>query len=522
MMRNLGRRSNRKQLSFVVVAGMVMAMFAATMPATAATSAAAATSVRTGGDTSAEKPMTEEDARKALDAAKKVKRSQGVRGARQVVPGRHVSGRPDATIALTDLWNAKDSLGRSSKAAARELLRRPKALTQTCSDVICVHYTPGKGGDKASVAYAKQVRDVVTKVHKLYVKAGYRKPAADKAVTPGKVDIYLQNLYDEGYYGYCAPETKVSQKAATAYCVLDNDYAASEYGSSNTPTENLRVTAAHEYFHAVQFAYDAGEDRWMMESTATWAEDEVYDSINDNRQYLAYGQLEDQRKPMDNSSPSNLGIYGNWIFFRYLSEKFTKKRGDLPAVILGIWNRTPSTYSTTAIRQALAERGTTLKREYVRFAAANLAPSKTYSEGRAYYPPVHDGRKVLPAKRQTVGGKFTLKHLTYASQRLVPKKVGKGWKLRVKVDVARTNANAAVVSVFRTDGTRGVYHLKPNRKGIATKTIKSFSSKRIRKVEVTFANASSNFKCGQGTAFTCHGTASPDRATHRWWAKTYR
>lgn len=518
-MRNIARRITRKQRSFALIAGMVVATFAATMPATGST---AATSVRTGGDTSVEQPVTEKAARAALAEAKKIKRNQSVRGIRQFVPGRHVAGRPDATIALTDLWNAKDALDGSNKAAARELLARPRAATQTCSDVVCVHYTPGKGGDKASATYATQVRDVVTKVHNVYVKAGYRKPAADKAVTPGKVDIYLENLYDEGYYGYCAPETKVSKTAATAYCVLDNDYATSEYGTINTPTENLRVTAAHEYFHAVQFAYDAGEDRWMMESTATWVEDEVYDSINDNRQYLAYGQLEDQRKPLDNSSASNLGIYGNWIFFRYLSERFAKERGDLPEVVLSVWNRAPSTYSTTAIRQALAARGTTLKLQYTRFAAANLAPSKSYSEGGAYYPPVYDGRTALPAKRQTVDGQFTLKHLTYASQRLVPKNVGRGWKLRVKVDVARPSANAAVVSVFRTDGTRGVYYLKPNSQGIATKTIEGFSSKRIRKVEVTFANASSNFKCGQGTAFSCHGIASPDKATHRWWAKTYR
>lgn len=518
-MRNIARRINRKQRSLVLIAGMVVATFAATMPATGSTPAA---SVMTGGDTSAEQPVTEKTAREALAAAKKVKRNQSVRGTRQVVPGRHVAGRPDATIALADLWNAKEALDGSNQVAARELLARPRAATQTCSHAVCVHYTPGKGGDRASVAYANQVRDVVTKVHNIYVKAGYRKPAADKSVTPGKVDIYLENLYDEGYYGYCAPETKVSKTAATAYCVLDNDYATSEYGSMNTPTENLRVTAAHEYFHAVQFAYDAGEDRWMMESTATWVEDEVYDGINDNRQYLAYGQLEDQRKPLDNSNVSNLGIYGNWIFFRYLSERFTRERGDLPAVVLDVWNRAPSAHSTLAIRRALAARGTTLKAQYARFAAANLAPRKTYSEGRAYYPPVYDGRKALPAKRQTVSGRFTLKHLTYASQRLVPKKVGKGWKLRVKVDVARPNANAAVVSIFRTDGTRGVYYLKPNRDGIATKTIKGFSSKRIRKVEVTFANASSNFKCGKGTAFSCRGVASPDKATHRWWAKTYR
>ena len=47
------------------------------------------------------------------------------------------------------------------------------------------------------------------------------------------------------------------------------------------------MTAAHEFFHAVQFAYDAADDQWFMESTATWMEDEIYDDVNDNLQYLS-------------------------------------------------------------------------------------------------------------------------------------------------------------------------------------------------------------------------------------------
>ena len=146
---------------------------------------------------------------------------------------------------------------------------------------------------------------------------------------------------------------------------------------------------------------------------------------------LALGRMADHVKR---------GRSGDWVYFvinRYVNPTnlcvldcafcdFAKKRGDLPEVVLSIWNRAPSTYSTTAVRQALAARGTTLKLQYARFAAANLAPAKGYSEGGAYYAPVYDGRTALPAKRQTVDGQFTLKHLTYASQRLVPKKVGKG------------------------------------------------------------------------------------------------
>ena len=49
-----------------------------------------------------------------------------------------------------------------------------------------------------------------------------------------------------------------------------------------TSVNPMRVTAAHEFFHAIQFAYDVDEDLWFMEGTATWVEDEVYD--DDQRQ----------------------------------------------------------------------------------------------------------------------------------------------------------------------------------------------------------------------------------------------
>ena len=59
---------------------------------------------------------------------------------------------------------------------------------------------------------------------------------------------------------YCASDDPTTSRNAWAYCVLDNDYSPSEFGTRNTPAQNFQVTAAHEYFHAVQFGYDVGED----------------------------------------------------------------------------------------------------------------------------------------------------------------------------------------------------------------------------------------------------------------------
>ena len=38
--------------------------------------------------------------------------------------------------------------------------------------------------------------------------------------------------------------------------MLDNDYAPAQFPSGTSPQNNLTVTAAHEFFHAVQYAYD--------------------------------------------------------------------------------------------------------------------------------------------------------------------------------------------------------------------------------------------------------------------------
>ena len=120
----------------------------------------------------------------------------------------------------------------------------------------------------------------------------------------------------------------------SAYCAFDDNFT--EF-TGQSPTENLQVTAAHELFHAVQFAYDYFEDGWFMEATATWAEDEVYDDVNDNRQYLPESPLGQPGQPMDQFI--GLRQYGDWIFFRYLTERFPKSRGGLPVVVREIWER---------------------------------------------------------------------------------------------------------------------------------------------------------------------------------------
>ena len=69
------------------------------------------------------------------------------------------------------------------------------------------------------------------------------------------------------------------------YLVLDNDYSPFEFPGTK-PIQDLQVTFAHEYNHILQFGYDAFQDPWFAESTATWMEDQVYNGIDDYLRYV--------------------------------------------------------------------------------------------------------------------------------------------------------------------------------------------------------------------------------------------
>ncbi len=111
----------------------------------------------------------------------------------------------------------------------------------------------------------------------------------------GKYDVYLVNL-GSSYLGATFPETTYTPGGEThvwtSYLELDNNYTG--YPLYHEQYQWLSVTAAHEFFHAIQFGYDAYEAEvegenlkpYWMEMSAVWMEDQVFDQINDYIYYL--------------------------------------------------------------------------------------------------------------------------------------------------------------------------------------------------------------------------------------------
>ena len=244
---------------------------------------------------------------------------------------------------------------------------------------------------------------------------GYRAPLPDRGTTPAgtandegpdtRLDVYLGDIGKNGYYGYAATD-RTNPRTSSAYLVLDDDFK--DFAGSATPEQLLRVTAAHEFFHIVQFAYDQYEDGWFMESTATWMEERVYDSVNDNRQYLPASALALPGRSLDYPLTTSTA-YGNWIFFEFLSRRLGGARGEVDVVA----GRQP-TASTPRWRSAgpSTAEGTSLRARFAGFAANNLYPARTYAEGRNYRRPPVAATYTLSSSKPGTGSRTTrLDHL---------------------------------------------------------------------------------------------------------------
>ncbi|WP_370290624.1 MXAN_6640 family putative metalloprotease [Nocardioides sp.] len=449
------------------------------------------------------------------------------------------AGGKDLTLALRDLALRKADLAPADRRTAARLLARPTdsrngtgdgnctdegeiaCYTTTeqrpvCGPTICVHYV-ATTKDAATLTYAQQVLTRMEGVASQYVAAGYRRPlpdgtTGDTAGNPsGRFDVYLAdlNVPDLGQlYGFCAPEVPTQNTlhtTSTAYCALDNDFAASQFGTANSPAENLAVTAAHEFFHAIQFAYDVGEDTWIVEATATWAEDQLFDSVNDNLQYLPFGPLGRPQQRLD----SSFGItpYGSWIFFRYLSERFPRAQAGLPVIIRRIWEFLGARrYSVQGVALALRELRTDLPLQFSYFTAWNRQPRTYYSEGASYRPaPLRLSYRIGASASRTTT--FDLEQLSAKHFRYTPSMSG-AWTLRVRVNMSSIAAGGSAIITVKPRG-KAPYLRKMALNASGDGVLAVPFGSRVDWIELDAINASTRFaRCGSlgtNTDATCQG-----------------
>lgn len=453
----------------------------------------------------------------------------------------------DLTMAMRDLFLTRDSLSGKERDRADSLLARPTdgsgpsyepkypdgGSQRTCSNVVCVHYVTG-GTDGASRGFAVDVRNAVTTAHRRIVGRGFRGPLNDAGRGgDNRPDVYLADIgRDVGVFGYAVADRRRAGwgRGAGGYVVLDNDYREFCVNGCSNATVNrlMKATAAHEYFHAVQFGYDYAEDVWFMEATATWMEDEVFDGINDNVNYLSSSPsaLQTPRVPID---AADANPYANWIFFRHLSERYGAK------VVRKAWNkadawrgydgsrRPKDHYSLKALKGAVkygVNGNWTV--EFANFAMNNRRPGRHYQEGRSQnYPsaPLKTRfRHFKDNRKRTMGVKRS--HLTSATYRYKPAgKLRWGWRLRVRVHgPSHGQGGYAMAEInLKNGGIKRVYFYL----GGDGKQVKKlpYGKSKVNWVEFTVVNASTRYRCNQDKPDnTCDGVALDEN--EKFWIAT--
>ena len=444
-------------------------------------------------------------------------------------PGAHRPGPHDATGVLRRLRAALPALHGRELAHAQRLLARPtedsdpyglaysKGVRTVCTQHVCVHWVI-EGPDAPSLAdtdhsgsadWAETTAAVFEEVWAKEVGSlGYRAPLPDAASGEnggdGRLDVYLADVGAEGYFGWCTTDDPASfaHRAVSAYCILDEDYANPDFDGLS-PRAALEVTAAHEFFHAVQFAYDWLEDLWLMEGTAAWIEDVVYDGVNDNFRYLR-----EDSPIVEPGVPLDLGRrgfeYGAWIFWRYLSER----HGN--AIVRRVWNHAGASsgsgdFSLAAVRRALAERHSSFERAFAGFAAANAEPAGSYQEG-GRYPRAGRTVSILGGARWSSGPQTA--RVAHLASHVVAFRPAGGHVLRIAVDLPQRAARASVVVVPRVGRPR-IRRIRVDGAGHGIAYV-PFSPATVERVDLVLANAGTRYTCWRGTDLSCHGVALDD------------
>ena len=466
----------------------------------------------------------------------------------------------DATPILRDLAARLPDLSGADRASARAILSRPtdnfyqdehhytapQGQRRSACDALrqlCFHWVlttrdapPLADSDSNGIPDAvDETRMTFGEVYDLEVGTyDYHAPLSDASSDEtggnGNTDIYLADLGGDSIpsFGYCTTDDPNAFDQnylyfdVSAYCVVDEDFANPVYGGID-PADARAVTAAHEFFHAIQFSYDWFEDLWLMEGTAMFMEGQFRPDVKDRIRYLDDSALTSPSTPVDRGADGF--EYGAWIWWRFLVENF----GELadPLVIRQIWERAdgssdtdgggPDTagrddYSLQAARRVLAARGFSFRALFGKFARVNRTPARFYSEG-ASYPRARLARTYYlgRGRRGTEWQSTRLRHLASRYFAFKPgRRASSNGSLRVRVDLPRRwRGPEAYLLVLRTSGSRYARKFALDSNGDGVRSV-AFGRGTIREVDLVLTNASTRMSCGRGTFYSCSGVGADD------------
>jgi hypothetical protein len=364
-----------------------------------------------------------------------------------------------------------------------------------CSPHLCVHWVV-QGLDAPELSdrngdgvpdFVETVLRVAERVHTVEnEKLGWREPRSDgrRGGRRGKTDVYLSQIGGE-LFGYAAPDRGQATKEHRiprrlhGYLVLDNDYSTFEFPGTK-PLEDLQVTFAHEYNHILQFGYDAYQDPWFAEASATWMEDQVFNGIDD---YLRYVRrwVKLYETPL---TANSIKEYGSAVWNQWLARRYG------PGIVRKAWagsiDARPGGFSVASYERALRASGPSeLSHDFTRFAAAvaEWRTGKGFRESRLFPDARRQGHLPLGGRPLT----RMLNHTTFQLLRVRPRR---GRAVVVHLQAPRGTA-AGVALVGRLGSER---HGRPKvriayRRGGGELTVRLPQPARFKRITAVIVNA---------------------------------
>jgi len=369
-----------------------------------------------------------------------------------------------------------------------------------CSRHFCVHWVE-EGLDAPNLSdrngdgvpdFVERVLQVAERVHRVENgKLGWREPRSDgrQGGRRGKTDVYLAQIGGE-LFGYAAPDRGQATKQHRiprrlhGYLVLDNDYSGFEFPGTK-PLADLQVTFAHEYNHILQFGYDAYQDPWFAEATATWMEDQVYNGINDYLRYVGRW-VHLYETPL---TANSIKEYGSAVWNQWLTRRYG------PAIVRRAWagaiDAKPGGFSVSSYQRALRSTGPSdFSHDFARFSAAvaEWRTGKGFRESRLFPDAPRQGHLPLDGRHLT----RLLNHTSFQLLRVHPRK-GRAVVLRLTAPRGTAAGLALVGRLGSEQHGRPVVRLN-YRRGGGQLRVRLPHPGRFRRITAVLVNADARAK----------------------------
>tara|TARA_B110000438_G_C15778290_1_gene635091 strand:+ start:105 stop:1769 length:1665 start_codon:yes stop_codon:yes gene_type:complete len=190
--------------------------------------------------------------------------------------------------------------------------------------------------------YVDEVGIIADSTRKVLTEVMNFRPEVDDS--DGIYDIYIM-AFGTNYYG-----VNVHEGGGQSYIKIDNDYASGFY---TTGIQVMRLTVAHEFFHAIQRAYKETQsvsDQFFYELTSTWIEDIIVPDGDDYLYWLS-DFINNPQRSWDETDGYSLALFGH-----YLSTQFEDIASEKESTIMRkIWENISNTNSPYEILNGILQ-----------------------------------------------------------------------------------------------------------------------------------------------------------------------